>query len=775
VFLGFFDDVSQRNDMADKGGFVINSIAITVRAQQTGEVWNRNPRSGRALWVALLAPLILCFGVSAPVAAQQTSPAAGTSIAPDASPSDKLEEIIVTAAKQAEPLSRTPIAVSVQSQEQLQNAGVVILQDMTASIPSIQFDTQGFNNNVQASIRGITSSEGGEIAQSAVATYIDGVYVPRTSAISGVLFDLERVEVLRGPQGTLYGMNATAGNINIITADPAQKFEASTEVGAGNYGDIETRGMLNLPISSTLALRGAFVYHQNNGYIDTEQTTVQNYARADDRAVRLTGLWQPSDTFKWKLSIDEFYSNGTPNFNVVTAANGSPANGLSPYRFPVSGPEPQDYQHNSAVRSRIDWQIGGGLSLAYIAGLAHADYGVITEWAAIPNPLGFQHSDTTNHNEYEEVNLIYDSDRLRNVLGANYSQESNDDFFNNPLPSLNDINLIIDSNAGYSSWGMFDQLTYRVADGLRLTAGVRYSKDHQEYPAKEIICGLNTLFFGGPLPAGCTVSPYSSGEGDWSKVNWKAGVEYDLSNSTLSYLTVSTGYKAGGLNASGGAQPDSQFKPEDVTNFELGLKTRLLDDRASLNIALFYEDYTNLQVNQFVNLAFLTENAAKAANYGTEIEGRWQISPQDHLEGFVTYLHATYKEYNNAVDQNTNINYPSLSGNTEPNAPRESLRGQYSHDFAVAAGGKLTPSAAVYWQARSYLREFNLPIDLVPAYSKTTLRLSYVDSSERWKTEAYVNNLENNAVRNGELLFLGQYYSYYNPPRTFGLRLSYTY
>jgi iron complex outermembrane recepter protein len=755
---------------------VINTIAAATRERRFGPAANRTSWSWpdtRGLGAALSTVLLLaCLGLAAPASAQQ---AAGPGGQDDAAGSDKLEEIIVTAAKQAEPLSRTPIAVSVQSQEQLQNAGVEILQDIVSAVPSVQFDTQGFNNNVQASIRGITSSEGGEIAQSAVATYIDGVYIARTSAISGILHDLERVEVLRGPQGTLYGMNATAGSINIITGNPGQQFQAATEVAAGNYGDIETRGMLNLPLSSTFALRGAFVYHQNNGYIDTEQTTVQNYARADDRAVRLTGLWQPAESFKWRLSIDEFFSDGTPWFNVVTAADGKPANGLSPYRFPAGGPEPEDYQHNSALRSRIDWDLGGGLSLVYIAGLAHADYNVTTEWAAIPTPLGFQHSQTSNHNQYDELNAIYDSARLRNVLGANYSQESNDDFFNNPLPPLNNINLIVDTNAGYDSRGVFDQMTYRLTDEFRLTAGLRYSQDHQQYPAKEIICGLNTLFFGGPVPAGCTVLPYSSGEGSWSKVNWKAGVEYDLNSSTLSYLTVSTGYKAGGLNASGGAQPDTQFKPEDVTNYEIGMKSRLLDDRASLNVALFYEDYTNLQVNQFANLAFLTENAAKAANYGVEIESRWHVTPQDHLEGFVTYLHATYKEYSNAVDQNTNINYPTLAGKFEPNAPQESLRVQYSHDFELGANGKLTPSAAVYWQAKSYLREFNLPIDLVPAYSKTILRLTYVDSSERWKGEAFVNNLEDKAVRNGELLFLGQYYSYYNPPRTFGLRLFYRY
>jgi len=688
--------------------------------------------------------------------------------------SSELREIVVTATKAETSLSKTPVAVGVVSQEELEAAGVARLQDLTSATPNVQFNTQGYTNGVQMSIRGITSQEAGDAAVSASAPYVDGVYVPRPSALSGAFFDLDRLEVVRGPQGTLYGRNAVAGDLNIITADPKPVFGAYTEVSAGNYGDVESQGHLNLPIDPTLAVRIAYFVHRNDGIYDTEGTTAQNYQQADERAVRLTGLWQPNENFKWRLSLEDYTNNGTPTAPVVTGTNGSPVNGGSPYRGAIGPPDPQDYVNNAAIRSRVEWAFDDNLSLVYVAGVGQDKYKIVTQWPSDTTPLGYQKNSANNHNQYQEVNLIYNSSRLRNVFGGNYATESNTNYYNNPLPVLGNINLIVASGPSYSSWGVFDQATFKVTDPLSLIAGVRYSHDDETYLGSELLCAQDVFYFGGSVPSTCTTTAYNVGgdSGSWSKVNWKVGATYDVNDKTLTYLTVSTGYKAGGLNLTLGA-PATLFAPENVTNYELGLKTHFLEDRAELNAALFYEDYSNLQVNQFVGLSFITQNAAKAASYGLELDGRWRMTHEDYLEAFLNYLHATYKQYNNAVDQDTGVNYASLAGHFLPNAPEESARLQYSHEFSLKDLGTLTPGAAVYWQSKSYLREFNLPIDAIGAYSKTSMTLTYRDRSERWSATAFVNNLENNAVRNGQLVFLGQYYSYYNPPRLYGLRISY--
>lgn len=725
-------------------------------------------------WLAAMAASLTFAGAA--YSDQSTNPTTDTSRS-DNNSSDKLDEIVVTASKQESTLNKTAIAVSAVSQEQLTTAGVQRLQDIVGAIPNVQMDTQGFTNNVEASIRGITSSQGGEIAQSAVATYIDGVYVPRTSGLGGSFYDLDRVEVLRGPQGTLYGRNATAGNINVITGTPSQEFGAMAAFSAGNYGDTEIRGMLNVPLSSQLAVRLAVFSHRNDGYIDTDGSTAQHYEKADDRGVRVTALWSPTDTFKWRLSYEDFLSDGTPNLGNDTSPTGSPANGLSPYRFPVNSiPEPSDHINNSTLRSRIEWTIGDGFSLDYVAGVGIADYDVVTAYGNSVAPFGSFYGNTANHNQYHEINLHFRTDSLRNVLGANYSKESNNDFFNNPLPVLGDVNVVVYSQAAYNAWGVFDQLTYDVTDRFRLTGGIRYSHDHQVYPLLQLGCTSDVFYLGGAIPTGCNVVPYSGGTGTWTKTNWKVGAEYDVTEKSLAYLSVSTGYKAGGINPSGATNSTHpEFQPEDVTNYEVGIKNRLFNDQVELNADVFYEDYKNLQVTQFAGTDILTLNAARAANYGLELEGRWRVTNEDRIEGFLNYLHATYKTYDGAIDQHTGTVYPSLSGNYLANAPQESVQLQYAHDFPLGGHGTLTPSASIYWQSQMFLREFNLPIDHVDAYSKTGLRLTYADQTGHWETQAYVNNLEDHAVRNGELLFVGKYLSYYSAPRTYGLRISYHY
>jgi iron complex outermembrane recepter protein len=259
-------------------------------------------------------------------------------------------------------------------------------------------------------------------------------------------------------------------------------------------------------------------------------------------------------------------------------------------------------------------------------------------------------------------------------------------------------------------------------------------------------------------------------------VNWKAGLEYDFSDHTSSYATATTGFKSGGINI-GFSYPLPNFAPEKVTNYEIGVKTRLFNNTLKLNTAFFDEEYKNLQVTQLdsVHYSTLTENAAAARIYGAEIEAEWQPSGSDQFSGFVNYLHATYLTYLNTKDQLTQAVIPSLNGNYLPNSPVTSFRVQYQHHFALPNGGIFTPMLAVYWQAKNYLREFNSPIDEVDSYSRSTLNLTYVDPSGHWRLQGYVNNLENSVIRQEGYTVLSHYFSNYDAPRTFGARLSYKY
>lgn len=696
-----------------------------------------------------------------------------------------LSEVVVTATKRSEPLGKVPLAVSALSQDQLTTAGVVGLEDLTAAAPSVEMKMVAVDDSVEITIRGITNSDFNPGGSPAVATYIDGIYVARTQGLNGDLFDLDRIEVLRGPQGTLYGRNSTGGNINIVTADPKGTFGASADISYGNYGDVQTRAMVNLPVTDDLAVRGSITTHRSDGYFQTQNTTSTNYAAADNYSGRLTGLWTPSSAFTWRLSADYSSVGGTPDLEFATGSNGRPLDGLPVYDRPVSSePEPSNHLRNFMVRSRMEWRLGSNFSLDYLAGyedVSWSDVWALGATSLAANNLTEGHRTGGDQSYSQEVDLNFDWNSLKNIVGANYLHESERDFDDYPAYTL-DLNYRGGTSLGPTatdeSWGVFDQATYTVVEGLRLTGGVRYSSENKG----NALSGFGQEFCPVTLPINtalsqmytpvCTFNLEAPVHGKWSNTNWKAGVDYDVTDAMLAYASVTTGFKAGGLNIGGNITPQA-YSPEKVTNYELGLKTHFFDNRVRLYGDVFYMDYTNLQVTQLSGTAEITNNAAKAKIYGTELEGEWRVTPQDRINGFLDYLHASYSDYNNAVDQlNGNI-YPSLSGSTIPNAPRYSFKLAYSHQFDLPGGSSLTPSAAVYYQSVSYLREFDLPIDRVQAYTKTSLNMGWTDMTGRWNVDAYAFNLENSVVRNGGITAFGLYWSTYDPPRTYGVRVGY--
>ena len=699
--------------------------------------------------------------------------------------SSALEEVVVTASKESETLTKAPLAVSALTMDQLTNAGVVGLKDLTSAAPDVEVRTVSFANAVQVTIRGITNIDYNEAGDPAVATYVDGIYIGRTPGLVGSLYDLARVEVLRGPQGTLYGRDATGGALNVITADPEQSFRASADLSYGSYGDIQARGTINLPVSDDLAVRGAFSMHRSDGYYNTEGTTVQNYGKFDDYGGRFTALWEPSATFKWRFAIENYNSDGTPGLDHVMGPDGKPIDGLPIYNRPVaSSPEPAMRVNNFMLRSRMDWELTPELNISYVSGYQNLIYKTLL--AAAPDVYDMDRNDIAD-SFYHEANVSYDSGNLKNIFGASYfyMKNVNDDayhLYNYGLTfSAARSAELGDWNVFTRAWGIFDQATYSLTDELRLIGGIRYSNDSKLVrDGFQVFCpisqypdlSLNTILsgFNGP---GCTTSVEVGGAGRWSSVNWKAGLAYDISDRISSYFTVTTGFKAGGINSGG-----TPFLPEDVTNYELGVKGHFFDDSLSLRSAFFYENYTNLQITQLVTSpggsnGQLTTNAAGAAIYGTEIEAQWDITNKDRVSGFFNFLHATYTNYTNAIDQQTGIVYPSLDGNYLPYAPKFSGRLQYSHDFSLPNGGTLTPMVQFYVQSQTFLREFNFPIDYVASYTKTGVNLTYLDPTGSWQASVYADNLENNAVRSMGLTAVGEYLSDYMPPRTWGVRISY--
>jgi len=743
------------------------------------------PRRAFAL-IAVLPPLLFHSGF----ARSQQLPPAVTNRSRTKASRGVLQEVVVTASKQQETVLHAALSVSTLSPEQLQQAGVVGLQNLTSTVPGVQMKSVGLANSIQVAMRGISNDDFNEPGNPAIATYVDGVYVGRTEGLAGALYDIERIEIVRGPQGTLYGRNSTGGNINIVTPDPAAQLSAALSASYGNYNDVQIQGMVNLPVATDLAVRIAFTTHRNDGYYDTLRSSNRNYGAANDYGGRVTALWSPAVNFNWRLAVDDFVMDGTPNLDIETAPNGQPQDGLPVFRRPVrGGPDPFDHLKNLMVRSRINWSIGDGISLSYIAGYQNLNSTV--QFVTAANSFHGLRPDWTNSDSHE-IDLHYDSHRVRNILGASYFKQTvrsadSYDFYTIGYTASWDLTFPTASSPIYSpltvpntAWGVFDQATVSLSDNLRVTGGLRYSDEGQTEKALNFtLCPLSQ-YESVPLPSvrtlygpGCVTSPQGTTSGAWSDLTWKAGISYDLSDRTASYLTVSTGFKSGGISAGISVAPT--FRPEKVTSYELGLKARILDHHLSINSAVFYARYSDLQVSQIVDAQTVTENAAQATAFGPEIEAECELTSADTLAGFFDYLHATYGAYGNAVDGRTGLIYPSLKGNDLPFSPHIAARLRYSHDFSLSGGGTIKLMAAAYWQSSSYLRSFNFPIDYVPSYSKTDLNLSYTNPNGDWNVSAFVYNAENRAVRNMGFTVLGTYFSDYNAPRTFGVRVGYDY
>jgi iron complex outermembrane recepter protein len=741
--------------------------AHTNPRDRSGQHSRLNPAVTLAIGMLLAAA-----GLAQAQAQSQSQPASEA-----AATSAGLQEVVVTANKREETLTQAPLAVSALSQDQLTNAGVVGLTDLTSSVPNVEIRSIGFANSVQIAIRGVSNNDFNQTGNPAVATYIDGVYVSRTEGLNGALFDLEQIEVLRGPQGTLYGRNSTGGNLNIVTASPKQSFDAQAGLEFGNYGDIQSNGMINVPVTDTFAVRLAAETHTNQGYFDTEGTTSRNYGAADDHSVRLSGLWQPTSDFSWKLTVEDFESNGTPGLDIATGPNGKPADGLPVYNRPVTPfPDPDSHIENFGVRTKMNYQINDIASLSYIGGYQHLDSEAQFVLAGAPLD-GIRHDKSNSYSH--EIDFNINDGPVDNLFGGSYFHGRSTNFDAYHFYSLGYTDSDIAPPAFVDAdWGVFDQATVKVTDAFRIIGGVRYSHETQTYSGDNLyLCPLSTTFaqmLDSQFLPGCSAAYQTPSAGTWHAVTWKAGVEYDLSQHTSGYTTVTTGFKSGGLNVGIAVAPT--FAPEKITNYETGIKTLLLDNHLRLNLALFYEDYTNIQVSQTLpnGEGSVTENAAGATSWGLELEGEWLITPRDHLNGFLTYDKATYTDYHNAVDDYTGDLVASLDGHYLPHAPLASGRLHYGHDFDFVKGWIVTPSVSLYAQSTSYLREFNLLIDKVPSYTKTDLSLTFTDDAAHWNAAAFVENLENNAIRTNGAVALG-YVSDYAPPRLYGVRVSYKY
>jgi iron complex outermembrane receptor protein len=733
--------------------------------------------------------------------------------AQDATDEVALQEIVVTAQKRTENLQDTPIAIAAISGQALERLNLANVASIAAQTPSIAYSEAG--GEAQIYIRGIGSNIFSIGVDQSVATHIDGVYIGRANMGLTQFLDVERVEVLRGPQGTLYGRNATGGAINIISRQPTDEVEGYASLLVGSFDRREVRAALSGPLGGGWSARVAVRGVQDDGY--TEDLDPRGSNKIDDtdlQAMRGTLRWA-GESLTASLSVDySEFSNGNTSIYPIDNVGLAETFGAVPtgdiHKTRNNTPSFHDWQTGGATLN-FDWQISDALTLSSVTGYREWDSDFLfntdgTEVEVTRSSFVYQSSQVST-----ELRLAGDYERGNFIVGAFYIDE--DKFgglglvragFTPPLVQAPRSFVFLADGSGQAS-ALFGEATYELTDQWSLTAGIRYNEEEKDDLLTSVTLLPDTellgLFSPRPLPA-----PTAAGTRNASR-KWTAWTPRFVANwrpaeDQLYYASYSKGFKSGGFNDLSVINPP--FDPEFVKSYEIGAKTEWLDSRLRLNASAFYYDYTDLQVSVFASLGAVTTtfttNAAEATVQGVELE--LQARPFRNLElaAAVSYLDATYDEFvtpygtctvaNAALDSRC-VGRPGLprlidaAGNRLNNAPEWKGNLSATYGIDLAAGGRVSLFGQVSHQGRVFFLPANTTVMSQAAYTLVDARVAYTSESGALELAAFGRNLTDEDYFHNIVQFtstsdgrrdpfnIGNALGYPAPGRLWGLELTY--
>jgi iron complex outermembrane receptor protein len=674
--------------------------------------------------------LIATVGLQALVAvargATADAPAAESDV-PAAESSGGLQEVVVTAQKRTESLQKTAAAVTVLPAETLIDRGITDLREAQMVVPAARFQKQG--NSTQMFVRGVGANlDGANIAPN-VAFNLNGAYVPKEATTA--FYDLASMEVLPGPQGTLYGRSAVGGTINVNFARPSHNWEGDTSLELGNYSLAHVTVAQNLPLSDQLAVRLAGDYVNRDGYMKSGSDS-QN-----DPSGRVGVLYDPNDAlsvYVWTSYTRKmghpmnFVNKGTdPNTGAYSEnafLNDDPYDDLrhgfwaQPALLPAGQPTSgKQFYKSFLTGAQIDWRLGFG-TLTYIPSYSDTDTHPSVYWlGVVPADLEIGYRMSSH-----ELRLSGESGPLSWLGGVYVYDERGRDHLFIFGRTVNDIR-----ESRLKGESLFGQLTYSATDRLRFTAGGRYSLDDRDAHGYQ---GVNP---GQPDVAFVFSNNYSH-------VDWKLSTEFDLADDVMAYAAVQTGYAPGTYNSlPSSATFDNKVKPTKLTAYSAGLKSRFLDHRLQVNPEVFYYDYRDLvtqlyDVNAFFNPLF---NAQKVQIYGSQVDMLWSLTSNDQLNLNLAYTHARNKEFVTPQGQD-------YSGLATSYSPDYTLIGGFQHRFDLPSGSILARLDARYeshwWADYAHNRGVEQK-----GTAKSDALLKY-ESNRNWALSFYIKNITNEAV-----------------------------
>jgi iron complex outermembrane recepter protein len=650
------------------------------------------------------------------------------------------EEIVVTAERRESTAQRTALSIAAFGAQELEDRGVTSPQDLVSVVPGIKVTNGTINLNF--SMRGVGTSQSGPLGLGGVAAYVDGIYMNRPLT-SGMIFDLNRIEVLAGPQGTLYGRGATAGAINFVHNRPTDELGGRAQVTIGNYEALRTELTVNVPINDWLSARASYQRSQRDGYYSN------GYQNQDNYSSNIQLLATPTERLSILFSYLEDQSDETGSGQVRAGAFTG-----DPYKNNTNALGRID-QHREHYMVQADYD-AGPVTLTYLGALSSAPIRQ-TRWVNNGNITSIEVNDTWNQHELRATSN--GDGRFQWTTGLFYLLIDQD------YHSLNNVTLgeQFTPFIQNESIALYGQGTYSFTDAWRLTAGLRFSRDDTEL--------RGSLFQ--PTPAPVTVGPFSSATSS-EATNWKLGLEWDVADQSLLYLNVGDGYRPGGINQ---VPPPNVYEPETVMHYELGSKNRFGGGRLQLNGAVFYDAYENYfqgavaPVPGFPTVrSFQVTNAGEATIKGATIDLIAAISDSDTLGISVNLLDARFDRFIVGA-----INY---AGDALPNSPEVTFNIGYEHEWRLPGGAQITGRLDHYYSSPFALVFNRLPNVEQDAFGRTDVRLEYESAEGGFNIALFGKNLEDERVLN----YVGvgvppvnPIFQSFDPPQTYGLSIGVRY
>jgi iron complex outermembrane receptor protein len=739
----------------------------------------------RGLWLASAAGLALGAG------AAHAQPASETSAQPP-----EVTEVIVTAQRRAERLQDVPLSITAQTADQLERQGVENLRDLSVAVPGLRMATTG--PNLQPAIRGVSSQQSDPGNDANVAVYLDGVYQANELANNMDLPDVERIEVAKGPQGTLFGRNATGGAIQIFTKQPSFTPTGRVQLGYARFDDVTAKGFVSGPLAGdVLAGSLAGFYERSDGFY-RNLATGGKFKGIDAKTIRGKLLAVPTDNARFTLTVaytdryddqgSQFVAlNGNSMGRGTLSADGStliPTPGAivsRPYYEAAENEPAFIHVKDFAASLRSELDVGAGTFTSITAYDRNRVNNDIETDQSTADVLFYNLIDRATNFSQE---LTFASEKMGPVSFVAglfyYYNKGGYDSIRVHGASLGTLEIDVFAQQKTHAYAAFGEVNVELTDRLTAIGGLRYSREKREAAGANGFTATN-------MPVGAPDPLPKLGSHTWDSFTPRISLRYTLDDAgDNAYATYSTGFKSGGYSLA--TLETTPFKPEKIKAFEVGLKTSP-QRRLSANIAAFYYDYTDQQVQAIVNNFNVTANAAASHIKGIDVDALARVTPEFTLQAGVSLLDAKFTDYPNATT-NVPITFTSgpnrglpcfcgnltgqadVSGNRPIRSPTwtVNLTAAYSHETAA---GQFDASATLYHSAKFYFDVENRVRQ--PSFTTLGARASFSPANTGVKLSVWGQNLTNEHIIEGVFLLNQADGVNYGPPRTFGATVEYAF